>query len=420
MYTSRGNMGISRLAAIIILAVVIVAAGAGLYYYFFYLPATKPRIAGVIKIGCTSSLTGKLAVEGTRQINGLILWVEWVNSRGGIKVGDKYYNVTLVYYDDQSSKDLVITLYEKLVTEDKVDFLISPYSSGLAFTASAIAEKYRKVMVVTGAASDSIFQQGYKYIVQTYTPGSLYLRSSIDLVLKKDPKAKKVAIPYEDELFSATAALGAKKYAEEKGLEVVYFDKYPSGATDLSPLLTKIKALGPDIIVGGGHFADGVLLAKQLKELGINVKLVSILVAPPEDKFYEALKETANYIMGPSQWEPDVKYSVNYGPTVEEFIKMYEARWKERPTYHSAGGFVAGLYLQAALEKAGTLESSKVREAFNTLELKTFYGFLKIDPATGLQIGHEMVLVQWIDGKKYTVWPPEAATREPVYPKPPW
>jgi branched-chain amino acid transport system substrate-binding protein len=88
--------------------------------------------------------------------------------------------------------------------------------------------------------------------------------------------------------------------------------------------------------------------------------------------------------------------------------------------YHSAGGFIAGLYLQAALEKAGTLESSKVREAFNTLELKTFFGFLKIDPATGLQIGHEMVLTQWIDGKRYTVWPPEAAVREAVYPKPAW
>lgn len=410
--------GISRLVFIAVIIILLVAIG-GAGYYFLTMPA-GPKVAGVIKIGCTSSLTGKLAVEGGRQINGLILWSEWVNNHGGVKIGDKRYNVSIVYYDDQSSKDLVITLYEKLVTEDKVDFLISPYSSGLAFTASAIAEKYHKVMVVTGAASDSIFQQGYKYIVQVYTPASLYLRSTIDLLLKKDPTAKKVAIPYEDELFSATAASGAKSYAEGKGLEVVYFDKYPSGVTDLSPLLSKIKAIGPDIIVGGGHFADGVLLVKQLKELGVNVKLISLLVAPPEDKFYEALKESANYVMGPSQWEPDVKYPVEYGPKVEEFVKMYEEKWKERPTYHSAGGFAAGLYLQAALERAGALDSDKVREAFNTLDLKTFFGALKIDPATGLQIGHEMVLIQWIDGSRYTVWPAEAATREAVYPKPSW
>ena len=438
------NKAISRLTAISVIIIVILAIIAA--YFAFYggapttttvttltttsavpttttvtTPTTTSIVyAGTIKVGFTTSVTGSLSVEGTRQLHGIQLWQEWVNTHGGIKIGNKIYNVSLVYYDDQSSKDNVVALYERLITTDKVDFLISPYSSGLTFTAAAIAEKYHKVMVATGAASDNIFQQGYKYTVQLYTPGSLYLKSTIDLLLAKDPNAKNIAIIYEDEIFAASVADGAKKYAESKGLNVVYYDKYPSKPTDLSSLLTVIKSKNPDAIIGGGHFADGVLLIKQAKQLNVNAKLFSIVVAAPEDKFRDALGADANYIMGPSQWEPDVKYTVNYGPSVSEFINMYVKRFNETPTYHSAGGFAAALVLQAAIEKAQSLDSDKVREAFNSLDLKTFFGAFKIDPTTGLQIAHQMVIIQWQDGKKYTVWPPEAASREPIYPKPSW
>jgi len=239
------NKAISRLTAISVIIIVILAIIAA--YFAFYggapttttvttltttsavpttttvtTPTTTSIVyAGTIKVGFTTSVTGSLSVEGTRQLHGIQLWQEWVNTHGGIKIGNKIYNVSLVYYDDQSSKDNVVAFYERLITTDKVDFLISPYSSGLAFTAAAVAEKYHKVMVATGAASDSIFQQGYKYTVQLYTPGSLYLKSTIDLLLTKDPNAKNIAIIYENEIFAASVADGAKKYAESKGLNVV-------------------------------------------------------------------------------------------------------------------------------------------------------------------------------------------------------
>ncbi len=414
------HKAISRLMSIIIIIVIIVAIAIGLVFYSGLAPTTSVKPAGTIKVGFTTSITGSLSVEGNRQLRGIQLWQEWVNSHGGIKVGDKIYNVSLVWYDDQSKKDNVIAFYEKLITSDKVDFLISPYSSGLTLTAAAIAEKYKKVMVTTGAASDTIHKQGYKYIVQVYTPGSLYLKSTIDLLLAIDPNAKNIAIIYENEVFSASVAAGAKEYALSKGLNVVYYDNYPSNPTDLTSQLTVIKSKNPDAIIGGGHFADGVLLIKQAKQLNVNAKLFSIVVAAPEDKFRDSLGPDANYIMGPSQWEPDVKYTVNYGPSVSDFISMYTKRFNETPTYHSAGGFAAGLVLQAAIEKAQSLDSDKVRDAFNLLDLKIFFGAFKIDPTTGLQIAHQMVLIQWQNGKKYTVWPPEAATKEPIYPKPSW
>ncbi|MGC8947901.1 MAG: amino acid ABC transporter substrate-binding protein [Thermoprotei archaeon] len=429
---------ISRLTGIIIVIIVIVAIIAAWYALFggggpaaVTTTTTKTTVTttttattmptGIIKVGFTTSLTGSYAVEGTRQLHGIQLWQYWVNNKtGGIIVNGTRYFIKIIYYDDASKKDQVTALYEKLITQDNVDFLISPYSSPLALTAAAIAEAHSKVIVTTGAAADSIHQQGYKYVVQVYTPGSEYLWSTLDLIKAKDPSAKKIAIVYSDDVFSASVAEGAKKYAEQNGFTVVFYDKYPSTATDLSPILTSIKATNPDAIIGGGHFADGVLLIKQAKQLNVNAKLFSIIVAAPEDSFYQSLGADANYIFGPSQWEPDVKYNATYGPSVKDFIQMYKSMFNETPTYHSAGGFMAGLVLQAAIEKAQSLNSKKVRDAFNTLDLKTFFGEFKIDPVTGLQIAHKMVLIQWQNGKKYTVWPPEAASAQPLYPKPAW
>jgi branched-chain amino acid transport system substrate-binding protein len=376
----------------------------------------------VIKIGFTEPLTGTLAVEGNRELHGILAWQYYVNNvTNGIMVNGTRYYVQLVYYDDQSSNTQVTALYERLITQDKVDFLFTPYSSGLGFTAATVAASHGKLIVATGVASDTIWKQGYTNVIGTITPASKYLVSTIDLLKTYDPTAKNIAIVYSDDIFSAMCAAGAKNYSLQNGFNVVYYGKYPSTATDLSSVLTSVKATNPDAIIGGGHFADGVLLIKQAKQLNVNAKLFSILVATDEPAFYQSLGSDANYIMGPSQWEPDVNYPVSYGPSNQWFVSTYMKMFNnETPTYHSAEGFAAGLYLQAAIEKAQSLDTAKVRAAFNTLSLNTFFGPLQIDPATGIQVAHQMVIIQWQNGVKHTVWPPSAAVANPLYPKPPW
>ncbi|OGR07037.1 MAG: hypothetical protein A3K23_03520 [Desulfobacca sp. RBG_16_58_9] len=381
-----------------------------------------------VVIGFTASQTGKLNVEGIRQINGLNLWIEQVNAAGGVKLPDgTVVKFASKFYDDESKKERVQELYTKLISTEKADFLISPYSSGLADAAAVISQQYNKIMITAGAASDSTYKKGYTLVYQTYTPASRYLNGAIDLLAKLEPMAKKVAIVHEKDKFSTDVVDGLKAYAEGKGYQVVLFEGYEPGTTDFAPFINKIPA-GADAIMGGGHFADTTTFAKQIFEKGVKAKMVALLVAPPEPKFAE-LGEAAVGVIGPSQWETlAVTYSQEaakkanvewFGTSVEEFTSAYKKKYNETPSYHSAGGYVAGLILQKAIEKSGSTDTAKVKAALDAMDILTFYGPIKFDTAKahGLQIGHGMVWTQWqkdAQGKlvNQVVWPEAFKTAE--------
>ncbi len=386
-----------------------------------------------LTIGFTESQTGKYNVSSGRQAKGLRLWMDQVNAAGGIKLSDgTVVKFQAVSYDDESSKDRVQELYTRLATEDNADFLISPYSSGLTAAAAIIAEQYGKVMLTTGAASDSIYKQGYTSVFQIYTPASRYLTGAVDLLMDLDPAVKKVAFVYENSKFSTAVVEAAKAYAESKGYEVVLFEGYDKDTTDFGPFINKIQDSGAEAVLGGGHFQDGSTFARQMFEKQVPVKYIALLVAPPEPDFAQ-LGDAAVGVVGPSQWEPQAAYSPEaakeagiewFGPSSEEFVKAYEDAYGEEPSYHSAGGYAAGLVLEKAILAADSVDPEKVKAALDNMDLMIFFGHIKFDTsedAHGLQIGHEMVYVQWqkdADGNlvKQIVWPKDAATATPIYP----
>ncbi len=392
--------------------------------------APVAKAAKNVVIGFTASQTGKFNVEATRQIHGLSLWMKQVNAAGGVKLADgSTVKFTAKFYDDESKKERVQELYTKLINEDKADFLISPYSSGLADASAVIAQQYKRIMITCGAASDSTHKKGYTLVYQTYTPASRYLTGALDLLGKMDPKAKTIAIVHEKDKFSTDVVNALETYAKNNGFKVALFEGYELGATDFAPFINKIPA-GVDAIMGGGHFADTSTFAKQLYEKGFTTKMVALLVAPPEDKFAE-LGDAAYGIIGPSQWEPQVKYSPEgakamdieyFGISVADFTTEYKAKFKEEPTYHSAGGYVAGLILEKAIATAGSIDTEKVKAALDKMDVMTFYGHIKFDTAKahGLQLGHDMVDIQWQRDEnkklvKQVVWPEAAATAKPIF-----
>ena len=183
--------------------------------------------------------------------------------------------------------------------------------------------------------------------------------------------------------------------------------------------------------MGGGHFADTSTFAKQLFDKGVKAKMIALLVAPAEPKFAD-IGAAAEGVIGPSQWEPTVKFSdasaktdsVTWlGPTVDDFVTRYKAAYNEDPSYHSAGGYAAGLILQAAIAAAGSTDPEKINAAVAALDLETFFGRTKFDTtaeAHGLQVAHDMVYVQWQGATgslaKQVAWPEAAKTAEAVYP----
>jgi ABC-type branched-subunit amino acid transport system substrate-binding protein len=405
-------------------------------------PAAEPTVAEepmgeavTMVIGFTTSQTGNYNVSSLRQVNGLMLWMNEVNDAGGIQLSDGTV-VTFDYktYDDESTTERVQELYTRLSTEDNADFLISPYSSGLTAAAAVIAEQNGKIMITTGAASDSTYKEGYTLVYQAYTPASRYLTGAVDLLADVDPNVKKVAFVYENDKFSTDVVNAAKEYAESKGYEVVLFEGYDSETKDFGPFINKIQEAGAEAIMGGGHFQDGSTFARQIHEKAVDIPFFTLLVAPPEPDFAD-LGDAAVGVVGPSQWEPLAEFTpdsakeVNlewFGALGSEFTEAYQAAYDEEPSYHSMGGYVAGQILQKAIMDADSTDPEAIKAATDALDILTAYGRIKFDTsaeAHGLQIGHSMVYIQWQKDDagnltKQVVWPLEGKTAEPLYPKP--
>ena len=361
-----------------------------------------------IKIGASLSLTGTYAKLGSYQKEGYELCTQEANDKGGV-LGRK---IEFVVYDDQSTPTTGQRLYEKLITEDKVDAVMGPYSSPISEAVANVTEKYKKVMVSPLAATTSIFKKGRKYIFMVISPAEVYLEGLVDMAAKRGLKT--IAIVNEDTLFTKTSAIGAVEMAKKRGMQVVFQEAYPKGNTDFSALLTKVKAANPDVVAASTYFDDAVALTRQMKELNVNPKMYAVTVGGDLPEFYDLLKQNAEYIYGATQWEHTLPY-----PGQKEFFTAYKTKFNREPVYHSAAGYAGCVIYLEAVKRAGSLDSDKVRETLLKMELKTVFGDYKVDP-DGFQVAHKMVMLQWQDGKKVTVWPDELATGKVRFPMPPW
>ena len=378
----------------------------------------EPMFAGTIRLGAAVSDTGKYAREGQDTRQGYDLWLDWVNHEyGGIAVGDDRYEVEIVYYDDEGDPDTAASLVEKLVTEDEVDFLLGPYSSGLTMSTSAIAEKYNVIMVEGNGASESIFERGFKNIFAVLTPAGNYTQSALKALA--DQGATSVVIAYEDTAFPTSVAAGAEKWANEYGLEILAIESYPKDVADVSNIITTFKNADPDVFVGGGHFNDALLFVRAAKEQGWTPDAMVITVGPSNPDFAAEVGTDANFILGPTQWERTMGYSDEYFGTAEEYAQRYEALWGEPPSYQAAESTATALSLHLAIEAAGVLDTDAVRQALYDLDIVTFYGPINFDE-TGKNAGKPMGTIQIQDGVVNVVAPTEAAVADLLYPMLPW
>jgi len=394
--------------------------------------ATFPSVASTaekVVIGHPACLSGKYAKAGEQALGGVKACVDWVNSvHGGVTLDGEKVPLHYKYYDCESKKEAVTSLIGRLITADRVNVVFAPYSSGLTLRGAPVTESHGMLYLDHGGANNEIFQQGFRYVVQTIGPATRYHEGTLDMINHIDPEAKRVALAYEDSEFAKMVMEGAKEHALKVGFDVVFERTYPKGVTDLTPLLSALKGAKPDFILGGGHFEDGQLFNRQMADLDIDAKALSLIAAATLPAFYEALTSMAEGVMGPSHWEYGVKYSAEeakkvglpwIGPSQDEFVSLFKkALGKEMiPDYHAAEAGAQVFAFVLAVEKAGSIDLDKVRAALGDLKFMSFYGGWDVDE-TGLQVGHSMVDVQWQMGKRIIVWPPEAQTGAVAYPMP--
>ncbi len=387
---------------------VAVFAAAGL----FAAPAfAGHRPGNVVVMGGTLSLTGRFAVQAGRYINARKLYVDELNARGGL-LGHK---VEMRILDDKSDIQTAITLYEKLITEDKVDLVLGPSGSRLTDPVANVMERYRRPFVAHAAAPE-IWQRGRKYIFSDPVVPS-GAREKGALHLAKKIGVKRIAIIVRaDHVGLRSRFLGTQEWAKRLGLNIVLSERYRKERTDFTALLHKIEASGAEAIVAHSNFPEVVPQLRQLRELNINVKMfVGGGAAHAMQKLIEELGSTAEYVVGLSQWEP--KPHVLGHPGMKEFIENYEKRYGVKPAYHAAGSYAAMQIYEAAVKKAGGLDPEKIRDAMASITVDTISGRWKANEQGVGSI--EGVTFQIRNGERMIVWPAHMAEAE-VLPMPKW
>ncbi|MEK7714911.1 MAG: amino acid ABC transporter substrate-binding protein [candidate division NC10 bacterium] len=363
-----------------------------------------------VLLGGAISQTGQYAEPAGRQVNSIKLWIDEVNGRGGL-LGHK---VVVRLLDDKSDTQTAIKLYEKLITEDKVDLLLAPYSSGITEAVANVNERYKMPFVAYGAASTPIWEKGRRYIFNIVAVAEDYQKGAVHLA--KQIGVQKIAIIGQDSLFPRQAGKGAKDWAKKLGIDVVLEENYPPKQTDFTALLQKIKAAGAEAVISNSYFADAAAQLRQMRELNVNFTLYSSTVGPGLPNFPEQLGNTAEYVLGFSQWEP--LPHVFKLPGMKEYIEAYEKRFNEKPNYHAGGAYGALLVTEAAVKKAGSFDSEKLREALATLDITTTFGRYKVD-AKGMN-SHEGITFQILRGQRKVVWPEKYAETKAELPMPEW
>ena len=361
-----------------------------------------------VRVGVALSQSGNLADSAKLYFNGVELWRDQVNARGGL-LGRP---VELVVYDDRSDAATAARLYEKLIADDNVDLLFGPWGSASAATASAVANKHSRVFFNSGGASEQIHERGFKYVFQTAAPISAYVAAIGPFAAKHGLKT--IAFFGRDYPAARDMAKSIKVIADKQNIKILASEYFPAGTTDFSSMIAQARQMQPDVWVSVGYPNEAIEMVRQLKASNYLPK-VFIHNGVSIDDFLTASGKDGEYAFGMSLYEPTLKTNGN-----AEFVKAFEAKYKITPGYYSAFSFGGATVMEEAVKKAGSLDQEKLRAVLTTLETDTVMGHHKVDPNTGKQMGQTGLLVQVRDGKREIVMPEALKTRDPVVPEPAW
>jgi branched-chain amino acid transport system substrate-binding protein len=378
-----------------------------------------------ITLGSAISLTGKYATNGVHAKNGYEFAIKKIDENGGVKFGGKCYNFKVIYYDDESKGDRGATLAERLINQDKVQYMLGPYSSGLTKAIAPVTEKYQIPMVEAEGASRSLFNKGYKYLFAVLSTSEQYLASAVTLAGEKAAENGKkgsdvrVAIAVENDPFSLDIRAGVMEDAKKLGMSIVIDEKLPRDLSDMSAILTKVKLIKPDLLVVSGHSKGAATAVRQIGEQRISTPMIALTHCEAADVTGN-FGAAANDILCATQWSETLSYSDPIFGTAANYEKEFKAAYPEygskKVPYQTAQATAAVYVFKDAFERAASLDKEKVRDAIAATDMKTFYGDIRFSEA-GNNIAKPMVLRQIQDGAYNVVAPSAFASHKVTWPR---
>ncbi len=380
-----------------------------------------------IKVGIPVSLTGQFSLQGSQTLAGLRAWADDVNRAGGLEVGGIQHPVQLTWRDDGSRRDNARVITQQLIVADRVDLLIGPYSAVLTNAAAEVAEVYAKLLWNQGGASPLVYQRGNPWVVGILTPADEYMAGLLPAVREVCFGVTAVAVVRAAKgAFPREVVSGVERTASALGFRVALSLQFDPGTEDFSEVVQAVCRVEPDVLVVAGRFQNDLALATLLANAAPNIGTVAV-VAAGVDAFRERLGDKAENFIGPSQWEPDAAPSqardVDFGPGADEVQESFDRLSTNTGTaghnvidYPMAQAYAVGVVIQRCIEECGSLDDTALRQAAASLDFATFYGRFRVDADSGRPTGKPALLVQWQQGRKSIIWPPEHRTSTLVHP----
>jgi len=370
-----------------------------------FAPPAKGADAPIV-IGATISETGPLTVDAGYQVKGMRLAIDEANKQGGW-LGRK---LELKLYDDKSDPGTAVRLYTRLITDDRVNLLVGPYSSGITQAVAPLINKYRFATIEPGASLPDIYVAGNKWNFQGTASSLQYLDELMPIAQQHG--AKTVAVLGLKSAYSLACYKARLEQAPKLGMRVVYQTTYSLPQPDFGAIALAIKNAHPDVVVGCTYYPDAVGLTQALHDQGFAPQFLAETIGPVEAAFGKAVGKLANGIISNTSWWYNYKT-----PGTPAFIADYKAMFHEDPDYHAATGYSALTVLGAAVTAAKSLDQEKLREWLLHNQVQTLIGVFKVN-ADGLSTGFTQHMVQIQNGAIKLITPPDLAEAKLLVPYP--
>jgi branched-chain amino acid transport system substrate-binding protein len=360
----------------------------------------EPVVAGV-----SVSLSGPLRRQGQDAYDGIRLWVEHVAGAGGLKFGRHRATrpLRLVALDDASSASRARENVEELLSGERVDLLLGPYGSGSTLAVVPHAAAHGKILWNHGGASDAVTETGSSGVVSVLSPASDYLRDLPRLVRHRTGAQRATVLYAGRGTFASSILRGVEAGARAAGFDVVRAIAFDSPLRDTKALLAAVLADSPNLLVVAGRFEDDVAITRERRMLD-TVGIVAC-VAAGADAFHKELGVLAEGVIGPSQWEPHLYEQPSIGPPSAWFCSEFRRAFRRDPGYVAAQAYTLGIIIGECIQRADSLEARELLAVARQLDETTLYGRFRLDPDAWRQVGHEILLVEWRDGRKQLLAP---------------
>lgn len=396
-----------RLAAAALLAGASALAGSG------------PALAqDSLKIGYAIAKTGPFA--GGAAITTLPnyqLWVKEVNAAGGIKLGDRRVPVEVIEYDDRSNSEEVVKAVERLATQDKVDFILSPWGTGQNLAVAPIMNRLGYPHLAATTNTDRAPELAKRWPNATFWLGlpsdiSVALVETLGKLKGEGKIGGKVAMIGASDQFGVELTKAARDAFKKGGFDLAYDKAYPAGTQDLQPVLKDAMAVEPDVFVAFSYPPETLGLTDGAKVLGFNPKVFFVGVGTAFPLYKQRFGANADGVMGIGGWNAD-------SPALQAYFKRHvEATGREPDRWASPITYASLQVLQQAIERVGKVDRAAVINEIQTGTFDTVIGTVKLQ---GGLLKEVWAVGQWQNGEFYGVAPGTMpGARAPVVPKPAW